>query len=318
VFSGKFWGGGFPLGGITEIYGPSSTGKTVVGTHVLQGVQKSGGFAILIDSEHAYNAKFAETLGINIKQLIYSDAETLEESYQTIVKMVQALRGKSDKPMFIVYDSIAASPSKVERDALLEGKDMPAEMGTRARINSQYLRNISSILKKQKVGLIIINQIRSKIGLVFGNPETTAGGGKSLEYYCLGRGDCRKRKDILDENKRILGVMLDVKNTKNKVAVPFRKAEDVELYFNKGISPTSGLLSLLEQEGRVEKTGGWYTIKSSGIKFQKNDIIKALLENPDLVDAPSREALENYIGTNNASIEESSKATEVLENESEE
>jgi recombination protein RecA len=312
IFSGRFWGGGLPLGRITEVYGPSSTGKTVIGTHTLQGVQKAGGFAILIDSEHAYDANFAKNLGINIEELIHSEAESLQDCYKSMVKMIQLIRSKTDKPVFIVYDSIAASPSIKEKTAIEEGKDAPAEMGERARINSQYLRNIASMLKKQKIGVIIINQIRSKIGVIFGSNETVAGGGKSLEFYCSIRADCRKRGSILDERKKPIGIKMDVKCTKNKISSPFREAKGLELYFNKGISPISGLIELLEEERRVNKSGAWYSIEGSDKKFQSKNFVEILLENPELIGAPNRESVEEYIGRNRVSLEEAENNENVI------
>lgn len=306
ICSGRFFGGGLPLGRVTEIYGPSSSGKTVIGTHVLQGVQKAGGIAVLIDSEHAYSEAFGAILGINTSELIYAQPETLEDCFGMIVKFVTRIRERTtdNRPIFIVYDSIASSPAENEHKSIIEeGEPIKHEMGMRARICSQYTRNIASLLSKQRAGVIVINQLRSKIGVLFGSPETTAGGGNSLEYYCSVRLDCRARKQILDDKKRTLGIMMDVKNTKNKVSKPFRVAEHIELFFDYGISPTSGLLKLLEQEGLIEKSGSWYVVPGTDFKFQgQKGLDEILLKYPQIVGAESPEQIKEFLNRNNQSL----------------
>ena len=670
IISGKFWKGGIPLGRISEIYGNSSSGKTVVATHVLQNVQKEGGIAILIDSENAYNAQFAQVLGIDVKSLVYSNSETLEGCYTSIVKMVNLIRNKTNRPVMIVYDSIAASPSKDEREKIATGEDLKSEMGKRAQISSAYLRTLAGLLKKQRIGLVVINQLRSKVGVLYGccnyethvtledgttekigkvvnqkiqkkiqclntttgeivfrpiknyfkngkadkflqfkvqkagengfsqfgvtenhmiftpdgekpagkikigdyvlgrgdfvfspiqyqlavgsllgdgslkrgkngiktslrfshgekqieyckwkaqmfgnikqcvrknaanglncdlrpsmdlsdlydliyrknvrkrgkfitkefidkldlvslaiwylddgsytnprngknggygksviycpllsedelnlignkieelgimrpsllqgkciswsgkscksfqekihkyvhpsmdyklnskfkgnfelepqfvepilksipvkvidiyqkpttaimekfdlevedfhnylvdgvcihnSPDTTAGGGRSLEYYCSVRLECKKRKSIVDEKERAMGIFLDVNNTKNKLASPFRKVQELELFFNKGICPISGLLDILIQEDRVTKSGAWCTIVDTEYKFQAKNLLKALLDNPSLIDCPSKEDLEEFISRNKHSLSESISNEDAIE-----
>lgn len=313
IISGKFWKGGIPLGRISEIYGNSSSGKTVVATHVLQNVQKEGGIAILIDSENAYNAQFAQVLGIDVKSLVYSNSETLEGCYTSIVKMVNLIRNKTNRPVMIVYDSIAASPSKDEREKITTGEDLKSEMGKRAQISSAYLRTLAGLLKKQRIGLVVINQLRSKVGVLYGDPNTTAGGGRSLEYYCSVRLECKKRKSIVDEKERAMGIFLDVNNTKNKLASPFRKVQELELFFNKGICPISGLLDILIQEDRVTKSGAWCTIVGTEYKFQAKNLLKALLDNPSLIDCPSKEDLEEFISRNKHSLSESISNEDAIE-----
>jgi recombination protein RecA len=317
ICSGKFIDGGIPVGRITEIYGPSSTGKTVIGTHILQGVQKAGGIAVLIDSESAYSASFGEVLGLDTKHLVYMQPECLEDCFKNIVKIVKAVRSRTTdmRPVAIVYDSIAASPARLEVEKLSKDEDIGSGMGIRARLCSDYLRNIASYLNKQKVAVIIVNQIRSKIGVMMGNPETTAGGGNSLIFYCSLRLDCRARGKILDAKKQILGIEMSVKNTKNKIFKPFKVADGIELYFDKGISPISGLLKLLVEDGKIEQGGAWYSVPGRDTKFQGKNILNVLLEIPELIGASTKEEVEDFLGVNQvpleASLEEAVSVEEV-------
>jgi len=305
ITSGKMWGGGFPMGRITEIFGSSSTGKTVIGTHILQGVQKLGGVGILIDSESAYSAAFGEVLGLDVSQLIYLQPDCLEDCFKKIIELVKFIRSKTDdmRPVAIVYDSIAASPSRREVEKVEKDEDIGSSMGHRALVCSDYLRNIASFLAKQKAAVIVINQVREKIGVMFGNPETTAGGGRSLEFYCSVRHDCRGRGQIVDKQKRAIGIKMDVRNAKNKVAKPFRVASELELFFDIGISPTSGLIKLLVDEEKLSQGGAWYTITGTDVKFQKKNLADILLDHPELIEAPDRNAVEKYLGMNRQSLE---------------
>lgn len=305
ICSGKFWNGGIPMGRITEIIGPSSTGKTIIGTHILQGVQRMGGVGVLIDSESAYSAAFGEVLGLDTNKLIYLQPECLEDCFMRIIKIVEYIRKNTTdmRPIAIVYDSIAASPSRMECEKIQKGEDIGSLMGRRALICSDYLRNIAGFLSKQKAAVVVINQIRSKIGVMFGNPETGAGGGNSLEYYCSVRLDCRRRGKIADKQKRAIGIYMNVKNVKNKVAKPFREASELELFFDKGIAPTSGLIGLLVEEEKLVQGGAWYSVKDSDVKFQGKNLVETLLEHPELVDAPDRNSLENYLRCNRQSLD---------------
>jgi len=307
ITSGKLWGGGFPMGRITEIFGGSSTGKTVIGTHVLQGVQKQGGVGILLDSESAYSAAFGEVLGLDMSQLIYLQPECLEDCFRKIIELVKFIRNNTDdmRPVAIVYDSIAASPSRRELEKIAKDEDIGASMGHRALVCSDYLRNIASFLAKQKAAIIVINQTREKIGVMFGSPETTAGGGKSLEFFCSVRHACRGRGQIIDKQKRAIGVKMDVQNVKNKISKPFRVASELELFFDLGISPTSGLIKLLVDEEKLSRGGAWYTIIGSDVKFQKKDLADTLLKYPELIEAPDSNAVRDFLGMNEQSLEAS-------------
>lgn len=320
--SGRFINGGLPLGKVTEVFGPSSTGKTVIGTHALQGIQRAGGIGVLIDSESAYSSHFGEALGIDTSRLIYMQPECLEDCFQKIIEVVNLVRSRTDdmRPVMIVYDSIAASPCRQELEKIKKGEDIGALMGRRALISSDYLRNVAGFLNKQRAGVIVINQVREKIGLMFGNPETTAGGGRSLEFYCSVRLNCRNRGKITDKSKRAIGINLDVLNAKNKIAKPFRDASGLELFFDQGISPTSGLAPILVEENRLLSSGGWFQINPEFLgrakdakKFQKKDLVDVLFEYPELVDAESGEAVQEFLGVNRQSLEASMEDFEVDE-----
>ena len=303
VSSGKFWGGGIPLGRITEIYGESSTGKTVIGTHILQNIQKIGGIGVLIDSESAYSVPFAKNLGIDTQQLIYLQPDCLEDCFIKIKKIINYIRSNSTdmRPVAIVYDSIAASPSRKEIEKMKNESDLGSLMGHRALVCSDYLRNMVQLIKKQQVAIIIINQVRSKIGVMFGDKDTTAGGGRSLAYYAAIRNRCMGTKKILDSRKIPIGVFMKIKNTKNKISNPFRETENIELIFDKGINPLSGLLSLLEIEGKVKRSGAWYQL-DNGNKFQEKGFKDILINNPELIDAKKSEDIVKFLEINSQSL----------------
>lgn len=315
ISSGRFYNGGFPLGRITEIYGSSSSGKTVIGTHILQGVQQDGGIAVLLDSESAYSAQFGKILGLDISRLLYAQPESLEDCFKQIINTIEFVRKQSDdmRPIMIVYDSIAASPSKRELEKINKGEDLGSSMGHRALICSDYLRVIADKLNKLKAGVVVINQVREKVGVMYGPTTTTAGGGRSLEFYCSLRFNCRQKGHILDAKKNVIGINMNVANTKNKIFDPFRKADELELFFNKGISPTSGLIDLLKQQDKLKAGGGWLTIVDTEYKFQKSNIAQALLDNPDLIGFPDKESVQQYLDRNMTALESSNEENTVEE-----
>lgn len=285
IISGSYLTGGIPYGRITQIIGPHSSAKTVIATHILQGVQKQDGIAVLIDSENAYSPDFAAQLGLDLKRLIIMPGETLEKCFSNMIRAIKQVRDTgTTKPMVIVYDSIAASPSEKELAEALNFTERKAEMGLRARICSQELRTINGIISKYNVAIVIINQIRSKVGLVFGSSETGAGGGLSLDYYCSVIVDTRKRKALVDERKLPKGVLLDMKTTKNKVIAPGLHIEDINLIFDAGVDPTSGLAAMLEQDGLAVKSGSYFisTHPETGeeVKWQPKTIAKFLIQHP--------------------------------------
>jgi len=268
---------GVPIGMITQFHGEASTAKTVFATHILREAQAKGYYAMLVDSENAYNAEFAKHLGIDPKKLIYAAPETLEECFQVITETIVAIRmTDKDTPMIVANDCIAVSPSKAEYEAEgYEGNNMVGAI--RAKSTGACLRKINPLLRKQKVALIIINQIRNKVGVMYGNPETMAAGGKSLEYYLGVNLKCisNKTSDLIrDDNKQVIGIKGKIRNTKNKVSIPFRECE-FELMYNKGLSSICGLPKLLAQDGLLTKNGGWYSYEDT--KFQEKEFSSDIL-----------------------------------------
>ena len=269
---------GIPIGMITQFHGEASTAKTVFGTHILKEAQSKGYYSMMVDSENAYNPKFASHLGIDPKKLIYAAPETLEDCFQVIEDTIVAIRETDkDTPIVVVYDSIAVSPSKAEYEAQnYEGNNMQGAV--RAKSTGACLRKINPLMRKYKVALVIINQIRNKVGVMYGSPDTMAAGGKSLEYYLGVNLKCisNKTSDLLkDDNKNVMGIQGRVRNTKNKVSIPFRECE-FELKYNEGLNPYVGLLKQVEDEGLVERNGAWYTVKETGKKFQSKEFVDLL------------------------------------------
>lgn len=268
VISGEY-DKGIPIGMISQFMGEASTAKTVFATHILKDAQSKGYYAMLVDSENAYNSEFAETLGLDPKNLIYAAPDTLEDCFQVIEDTIKAIRETDkDTPIVVAYDSIAVSPSKAEFEAEnYEGNNMVGAV--RAKSTGACLRKINPLLRKHKVALVVINQIRNKVGVMFGSPETQAAGGKSLEYY-LGvnmKTISNKTSDLLkDENKKIIGIQGRLRNTKNKCAIPFQETT-FKLTYDEGLDPIDGLLDFLVLDGVVTQSGAWYEFK--GMKFQK-------------------------------------------------
>lgn len=321
--SGKYFGGGCPNGRVIECFGPSSSGKTLVGNNMLRGVQLLDGWPVFIDAENSVDAEFAaRTSHLDPDQVIVLEegVDTIEAAFDKIHDVVLQIRRDVDphKPIFMVYDSIAASPSEKEFEgsalhALEEeekrkaNKDMP---GDRAKACSKEFRRLGPVLKRMNASVFFINQIRNKIGVMFGSPETTAGGGKSLEYYASLRLRTRAEKKFTDKLGNVIGLQVTVQNVKNKCFRPFVVAEKLQLYFDKGINPVSGLLSSLIRAGRVvcvKKASGQYAVLNewSGgeeVTFrsseERNDVpVEVLLKCPSLVDAPSQDALAKYLAT---------------------
>lgn len=265
VISGKY-NGGIPIGMITQFIGQASTAKTVFGTHILREAQRKGYHTLIIDSENAYNPTFARTLGIDPEKLIYAAPETVEECFDTIEKIINSIRTEDPStPVVVFYDSLAVSPSKAEMEAEgYEGNNMQG--ATRAKMIGACLRKINPILRPKKVALVLVNQIRTKVGVMYGDPRTAAAGGNALEYY-LGVNLETSKTDNIGDKDSPTGIRGRVKNKKNKLIEPFKSC-DFELIFNQGLNPLHGLLPHLERDGVVERGGSWYTVKATGKKFQ--------------------------------------------------
>lgn len=259
---------GIPIGMITQFHGEASTAKTVFVTHILANAQKEGYYTILIDAENAYNSEFASTLGIDSANLIYAAPPTLEDCFSTMESLIKEIREvDKETPIVIGYDSIAVSPSKEEMDKTdYESHQMTGAM--RAKATGACLRKLNPLLRDHGVALVIVNQIRNKVGVMYGDPRTPAAGGKSLEYY-LGLNfmtSAPKNERIQDDNKSVIGIRGKVANVKNKVTKPFQDAE-FELLYDVGLTSHYGVLDHLVKDGIVERSGAWYQYKDEP-KFQ--------------------------------------------------
>ena len=261
IISGKF-NGGYPIGAITDIYGESSTAKTVFLTHAFVGAQKQGYHTVMIDNEQAYSPSFASVLGVDPEKLIYMAPDTLEDCFDAIEKSILAIREKDkDTPILIGYDSIGVSPSRKEMQGDIAG-DPNMGGALRAKVAGICLRRINPLLRKHKAGLIIINQIRSKVGVMFGDPRTKAGGGKSLLYYCgTSLEAMSSRSNILyDDFKNPTGITGKVKCVKNKITIPYQECE-FELMYDKGLTRDEGLVYTMLKSGNVtQPSKGWYSL----------------------------------------------------------
>jgi recombination protein RecA len=276
VISGDY-NKGIPIGMITQFHGEASTAKTVFATHILKEAQEKGHYAMLVDSENAYNPTFAKHLGIDPDKLIYAAPETLEDCFQVITEAIVTIRQEDkDTPIVVAYDSIAVSPSKAEYEAEnYEGNNMQGAV--RAKSTGACLRKINPLMRKFKVALVIINQIRNKVGVMYGSPDTMAAGGKSLEYYLGVNLKCisNKTSDLIkDDNKKVVGIQGKVRNTKNKCSIPFRECE-FELMYNEGLNAYAGILPQLLSDGLIKQTGSWYTFRD--VKFQKKQFNEGFL-----------------------------------------
>ncbi len=263
--------GGVPRGRVVEIFGPESSGKTTLMLHVIANAQKAGGLAAFIDAEHALDPAYAKKLGVNLDDLLVSQPDSGEEAL-TICETL----ARSNALDVIVIDSVAALVPKAE----LEGEMGMATMGMQARLMSQALRKLTAILSKSKTTCVFTNQLREKVGVMFGNPETTPGG-KALKFYASVRIDIRRKEAIKDTAGNAIGNHVKVKVVKNKVAPPFAEAE-FDIIFNHGINKEGSLLDVGIDNGVVEKKGAWLQFNGELIGQGKDAAQKTLAEKPDL------------------------------------
>jgi recombination protein RecA len=260
--------GGFPRGRVVEIYGPESSGKTTLALSVVAQAQKLGGTAAFIDAEHALDPLYARKLGVNIEDLLISQPDSGEQALEITDMLVRS--GAVD---VVVVDSVAALTPKAE----IEGEMGEPQMGLQARLMSQALRKLTANIKRSNTLVIFINQIRMKIGVMFGNPETTTGG-NALKFYASLRLDIR-RIGAIKKGDEVIGNQTRVKVVKNKLAPPFKQCE-FDIVYNEGISKTGELLDIGSEQGIVDKSGAWYTYKKDRIGQGKENARDYLRENP--------------------------------------
>ncbi|MCL5093916.1 MAG: recombinase RecA [Patescibacteria group bacterium] len=267
-------GGGVPKGRIIEIYGPESSGKTTLAYHIMAEVQKAGGIAAFIDAEHAMDPEYAKNIGVDIEKLLVSQPDTGEQALEICEQLV-----RSNGIDVVVIDSVAALVPRAE----IEGEMGDAHMGLQARLMSQALRKLTGIVSKTNTVVIFINQIRMKIGVMFGNPETTTGG-NALKFYASVRMDIRKTGQITDGDT-VIGNNVRVKVVKNKVAPPFRTAE-FDIMYNEGISRSGEVLALGEKMDLIRKSGAWYEMASDEKMGQGREAAKQFLkDNPKILES---------------------------------
>ena len=263
--------GGYPKGRIIEIYGPESSGKTTLTLHAIAECQKQGGRAAFIDAEHAIDPVYAQNLGVNIDELILSQPDSGEQGLEIAETLVRS--GAID---LVVVDSVAALVPQVE----LDGEMADQQMGLQARLMSKALRKLSGVMNKTDCTIIFINQLREKIGVMFGNPETTTGG-RALKFYSSVRVEIR-RSEVIKNGTEIVGNKVNIKVVKNKVAPPF-KSTQVDIIYGKGISRDGEVLDLAVDKDIVDKSGAWYAYKGEKIGQGRENAKRYLVEHPDIM-----------------------------------
>jgi recombination protein RecA len=326
ICSGYFIKGGVPGGKLSEIFGPSSSSKSLFGNNILFGCQKIGGIAVLIDAENSANKEFIKKAShADLEQILRYTPPTLEQVFAKMYEVIEYIRAEMgpDVPIVIVYDSITVSPcerelrevklpagyTQAQFKAIVGAKQQPGE---RARICSTEFRKLNTMMEKYNVTVIVLNQTRSKIGVLYGNPETTGGGGNALEFYasCRLRPQTQKKieQKLSAKKKKILGINVKMVNKKNKTHRPFVESDGIQLTFDKGINPLGGLLSCLLDAGRIEKTGaaGNFSVKEpwaagASVNFKgsldtANSVpMDVLLQCPLLIDAQTADEVKEYL-----------------------
>ena len=274
--------GGVPRGRIIEIYGPESSGKTTLALHIIAEAQKQNGEAAFIDAEHALDPVYAKHLGVDIDNLLVSQPDTGEQALEITEALIRS--GALD---VVVVDSVAALVPKAE----IDGDMGDSHMGLQARLMSQALRKLAGAINKSKTVLIFINQLREKIGVMFGNPETTTGG-RALKFYASVRMDIRKIENIKQDGE-IIGSRVRVKVVKNKVAPPFREAE-FDIIYGKGISKEGNILDTAVNLDIIEKSGSWFSYDGNRIGQGRENVKKFLRENPEIMAEVEKKVRDNF------------------------
>ena len=290
--------GGFPKGRIIEIFGPESSGKTTIALHAIAEVQKTGGKAAFIDAEHALDPVYAKKLGVNTDDLLLSQPDTGEQALEITEALV-----RSGAMSIIVIDSVAALVPQAE----IEGEMGDSHVGLQARLMSQALRKLSGVINKTNTICIFINQLREKVGIMFGNPETTPGG-RALKFYASVRLDVRRGEQI-KVNGDVLGNKTVIKVVKNKVAPPFKTAE-VEIMYGEGISKTGEIVDLAVNMGIIEKSGAWFSYKGEKIGQGKENVKLLLKNSKELYDELETQVRERIFENPDSVLEIESKEEE--------
>jgi recombination protein RecA len=290
--------GGIPKGRIIEIYGPESSGKTTLTLHQVAEVQRAGGVAAFVDAEHALDVVYAKKLGVNIDELLVSQPDTGEQALEIVDMLVRS--GAVD---LIIVDSVAALTPKAE----IEGEMGDSHMGLQARLMSQALRKLTGTISRSNCSVVFINQIRMKIGVMFGNPETTTGG-NALKFYASVRMDVRKIASIKQSEEEVVGNRTRVKVVKNKMAAPFKQAE-FDIMFGKGISRSGDVLDLAVAKDIVAKSGSWFSYKEERIGQGRENAKEYIESHPEMMRKIEAEVLKAYGVSRNGSPEEASAAT---------
>ncbi|MER2030415.1 MAG: recombinase RecA [Solibacillus sp.] len=305
--------GGYPRGRIVEVYGPESSGKTTVTLHAIAEIQANGGTAAFIDAEHALDPVYAQKLGVNIDELLLSQPDTGEQALEIAEALVRS--GAID---IIVIDSVAALVPKAE----IEGEMGDSHMGLQARLMSQALRKLSGVINKSNTLAIFINQVREKIGVMFGNPETTTGG-RALKFYSSIRLEVR-RGEAIKQGTEIIGNKTKIKVVKNKVAPPFRTAE-VDIMYGEGISKEGEIVDIGAELDIIQKSGSWYSYNSERIGQGRENVKQFFKENPAMKEEVTEKIRQHFgigelgytIGANDTTDEEELDELELFEDEKE-
>ncbi|MEK4530968.1 recombinase RecA [Solibacillus sp. FSL K6-1554] len=303
--------GGYPRGRIVEVYGPESSGKTTVTLHAIAEIQANGGTAAFIDAEHALDPVYAQKLGVNIDELLLSQPDTGEQALEIAEALVRS--GAID---IIVIDSVAALVPKAE----IEGEMGDSHMGLQARLMSQALRKLSGVINKSNTLAIFINQVREKIGVMFGNPETTTGG-RALKFYSSIRLEVR-RGEAIKQGTEIIGNKTKIKVVKNKVAPPFRTAE-VDIMYGEGISKEGEIVDIGAELDIIQKSGSWYSYNSERIGQGRENVKQFFKENPAIKEEVTEKIRQHFgigelgytIGANDTTAEEELDELELFEDE---
>ncbi len=293
--------GGIPKGRIIEVYGPESSGKTTLTLHMIAEAQKTGGKAAFIDAEHALDPEYAKNLGVNIDELLVSQPDTGEQALEICEMLVRS--GALD---IVVVDSVAALVPKTE----IEGDMGDSHVGLQARLMSQALRKLAGAINKSKAAVVFINQLREKVGVIYGNPEVTTGG-RALKFYSSMRFDVR-RVETLKQGDQMIGNRVRVKIVKNKVAPPFKQAE-FDIMYGEGISKTGDIMDSAVNKGIIDKAGSWYSFNGNRIGQGRENVKNFLSENPDVLDEVQTLLLESLKGEKEDEVEEPVETKEAPE-----